>query len=133
MITSSQMYWITRCDAIGAIATIVLVLSFFVMLILLGVAYMSGLDEASEEEPHESRDNEHRRAVHYARIAVAVCSVSGLITMLLPTTKEMAAIMVVPRIAASETLAELGEEAKTLVVEWLDELHPAGKKEEPSK
>lgn len=52
---------------------------------------------------------------------------------LIPSTKQMAAIIVVPKIANSEVVAEMGDTAKELVglaKAWLVELKPKAKAED---
>lgn len=43
---------------------------------------------------------------------------------LTPSTKDMAAIIVIPKMANSETVHEIGGEMVRLAREWLDELRP---------
>ena len=49
--------------------------------------------------------------------SIAIC-------VFVPTTREMAAIYVVPKIANSETVKDLGEGIVTLAREWIQELRP---------
>jgi hypothetical protein len=48
-----------------------------------------------------------------------------VVNCLLPTTREMAAILVVPRIANSEKVQTVGNHLYDLAVEWMEELRPA--------
>lgn len=57
----------------------------------------------------------------------AVQFACGIISTFLPSTKQMAAIVVIPRIANSETVLELGDLGKDLIVlakEWVEEIQP---------
>jgi len=46
-----------------------------------------------------------------------------------PTTKQMAAIIVVPKIVNNEKVQNVGNKIYDLAVEWMDELHPKKKDE----
>ena len=60
-------------------------------------------------------------------IAALFLSLCGMVFV--PTMKEAAAIAVLPRIANSETVAEIGAEAKALAVEWLKDLRRKGEEQ----
>ncbi|MBP5784489.1 MAG: hypothetical protein J6W16_02760 [Methanobrevibacter sp.] len=44
--------------------------------------------------------------------------------MFIPTTKEMAAIYIIPKIMNNENLNNIGNEMLNLANEWIKELHP---------
>lgn len=46
------------------------------------------------------------------------------VCVFLPSTKQMAAIMIVPRIANSEKVQTVGNRVYDLAVEWMEELKP---------
>ena len=50
-----------------------------------------------------------------------------------PSTKQMAAIVVVPKIVNSEKVQDVGEKLYGLAVEWMDELHPRKEKKGEGK
>lgn len=108
-VTSSTLYWITRCDGFSHAG---IVFSFlFVFCTIFSTMYLL-LEESKL----------------FAKFVWFVCVV-GLISsvataLLVPTTKEMAAIIVIPKLANSETVKELGEGVVTLAKEWLEELRP---------
>jgi hypothetical protein len=65
---------------------------------------------------------------------VAVLAVILLIAnCLLPTTKEMAAILIIPRVANSEKVQTVGNHLYDLACEWMEELRPAKGKEGAAK
>ena len=116
MITPSLIYWITRLDAIREGAGLV---CFFCVLLTgagLFALFVCAADSVDDPFPGMWRN--------VTRCAVVLFFVSGLVRVLTPTKQEMAAIIVVPRIANSETVAEIGDGVKTLAVEWLEELRP---------
>jgi SNF family Na+-dependent transporter len=46
------------------------------------------------------------------------------VCVFIPSTKQMAAIMIVPRIANSEKVQTIGNKVYDLAVEWMEELKP---------
>ena len=113
-ITPEMMYWLTRCDNI-LIAGILVAITFGILFVLsLLISIMADEDQR----------------VH----VVVVCSLSFVIALLttavcvfVPSTKDMAAIYVIPKIANSQTVKELGDGVVTLAREWIEELRPAKK------
>lgn len=116
MITPSLVYWITRLDAVRQAAGTLVVLSVLAVAVGLFALFIC----TTEDIPDPFRSI-WRKAT---RVAAVVFAVSGLVLTLTPTKQEMAAIIVVPRIANSETVSEIGDGVKTLAVEWLEELRP---------
>ena len=116
MITPSLIYWITRLDAVRQAAGTLCVLS-----VLAVAAGLFALFICTADDIHDPFRSIWRNV---ARVAAVTLAVSGLVLVLTPTKREMAAIIVVPRIANSETVAEIGDGVKTLAVEWLEELRP---------
>jgi len=118
MITPSLVYWITRLDAIRSAARAVAIPSFFLLALGLLGSFVATADEIGE--PLSSL---WKKVVRVSAIALVL---SGAVLVLTPTKREMAAIIVLPKIANSETVAEIGDGVKTLAVEWLEELRPKG-------
>lgn len=116
MITPSLIYWITRLDAVRAAAGTLCVLSILAVAGGLFALFICTADDVPDPFRSIWRN--------VARVAAVTLAVSGLVLVLTPTKQEMAAIIVVPRIANSETVAEIGDGVKTLAVEWLEELRP---------
>lgn len=120
-ITPALIYWITRLDGITTATGLILFFGLFATV----SAYVFGLVASFNEEDYIADP-----LFKFARRVLPVVVVAGLLNIFVPTKKDMAAIIVVPKIANSETVAELGDGIKTLAVEWLEELRPAAKKEE---
>ena len=110
-ITPEMMYWLTRCDNI-VIASAILAVAFGILFAITMIAIMADEDQRA-----------------FVRVVCALSFVFGLLAMssciLVPSTKEMAAIYVIPKIAISQTVKDLGEGAVTLAREWIEELRPA--------
>lgn len=120
MITPWNLYWLTRLDGLknftlGATAFIVLL---FILSAVTIVAYCSCTDKWP------------RKSIVWIVFFVILAFVSGItgkaVETLVPTTKEMATIIVLPKIANSETVQEIGDDIKTLAKEWVLQLKPKG-------
>ena len=117
MITPTQMYWLTRLSNIQCLLMLV-----FVGLLIAGIAATIAFGVN-----HGIDDDLCLSAKRFAFRCFTLATMMGAISALLPTTKEMAAILVVPRIVNSERVQTVGNKLYDLAVEWMDELHPAKK------
>jgi hypothetical protein len=59
-----------------------------------------------------------------------IAAASFLLLVFIPSTKQMAAIMIVPKIANSEKVQTIGNKVYDLAVEWMEELKPNKKESE---
>lgn len=136
VVTPSDIYWMTRMDNICTAA------GFFVA--ISGVATVGlGLIGASMKEAItyrsgvEKPDNESRAIgalLHrQLRWVVPVFVVSVLAAILVPTTKEAIAIVVIPKIANNESVQGIGEDLVNTAREWIEELRPQNNNKEKSK
>lgn len=120
MITTSQMYWITRLDSIGFTLFVLSLLLGLTMLGLLIVGCVLRSDYSTTEHGYSTGVR-----LHIATLLLVppfLCLVFAL--AFTPSTKQMAAILVVPRIANSEKVQQAGNKLYDLAVEWMDELKP---------
>ncbi len=122
MITPSTIYWITRFDDIRT----GLAIAAFVAVSLAGLAVVMFL--ATMENVH--RDNE----VKYMKLAFCFAAAFALLAgavggarAFVPTTRDAAAMAVIPALANSEKVQTVGNAVYDLAVEWLEELKPAKK------
>lgn len=111
MITMTQMYWIVTLDSIIAMSVVLTILFAFGTLAAFGFA-------ASTED--------HWWLPITASLMTLVSIASWTFT---PSTKQMAAILVVPKIVNSEKLQTAGNRLYDLAVEWMDELRPKNRRE----
>lgn len=115
MITTTQMYWLTRLDTLEAVGILLSVLGSLAALPLI-IIYDVCFEELTEYA---------RRTIRtILRVVVPAVLLGFAITIFVPNTKEMAAIWVVPKLANSESVSEIADGIKTLAVEWLEELRP---------
>ena len=119
-ITPSTIYWATRLDslqgllfAIGLFAT--------AMALLTVIAFFCRM-----QDPDDKAANVF---VKFSPLTFAVLIVSSLAYCLTPSTKEFAAIYVIPAIANNEKVQTVGNRLYDLAIEWMDELKPAKAKE----
>ena len=115
MITTVQMYWLTRLDTLEVVGILLTVLGSFAALPLI-IIYNAWLEDLTESAKHTIRTA--------LRIIVPAVILGFAITIFVPNTKEMSAIWVVPKLANSESVSEIADGIKTLAVEWLEELRP---------
>lgn len=124
MITVWEIYWFTRLDPLkgltGSTAVVGLVVS-----VLMFMLYPMFCDIFDRD------DGKRKKSLAWtARLQVAVFSTAVLCAFtyaLTPTTKEMAAIKVIPMIANSgsvQKLGDVGDNMLDLANEWLQELRP---------
>jgi len=117
MITPWHVYWITRCDKIYDTVTLMGLISMAFFLISCGCAF--GL-------LCESHQEKWRKLLLRKLSPVSlVCGVVLLtIGMLVPTTKEMCAIIAIPAVVNNEQVQEIPDKIVDLAGEWIDELRP---------
>ena len=124
MITQTQMYWITRLDPIVTLLAGMTMLMALVGITttIVGVAMRFGsLDPDCK--------NIGRSMSKCGICALTLTSVLLAGKVLVPTTKEMAAILVVPKIANNEKLQYAGAKLYDLAIDWMEERCKSGKKD----
>lgn len=119
MITENDIYWLTRMDHIHS------ALEFAIGACIIGLA-LGGFMWAI------GHDSATPRAV--GKWGGRICTIGMLIMVLCgagkvfaPTTREMAAIKVIPLIANNQELQGLGTDIVDLAREWVKELKPKAK------
>lgn len=118
VISPSDVYWITRCDAIKHMTVVLGVISAvatFLCLIIWGIA--------SSDRIH------YKMPKRLAAIAAPVAVLCLVVNAMTPTTKEMCAIIVIPAVANNDGVQDIAVEVKTLATDWLKELRPEKKVE----
>lgn len=123
MITSSFMYWITRLDSIccvvGVFSSISIVFAIATA-IPIAIEYYSWAD--CERKYRDDINDTSIPALRRVFLWLASVGVILLVAnVFIPTTKEAAAIIVVPKIANSESVAEISTAVKDTAVKWLKE------------
>ncbi len=114
-ITSGLIYWISRLDTLQGVFTIAGFITF-VTLIILGI--LIGMATAECDDANEKAF----KLVFKKTAIISIIAIFGAI--LIPTSKEMAATIVIPKIANSEQLQNIGDGIYNLALEWMEELSP---------
>ena len=65
-----------------------------------------------------------RLSAAFGCVALTVTVICPVLNSFIPTTREAAAIVMVPAIANSEKVQTVGNKLYELAVEWMDELRP---------
>ncbi len=129
MITSWDMYWITRLDSINAFLVITAIIGLIAGCIV-AVCYGMWIAEKSE--------NEHWK--YYRRILITDGIISLgllLISCFIPSTKEFAVIYLIPKIAANEQVQKIPDNALKLLngkmEEWINDFRNKEEQKEKIK
>lgn len=130
MITTGQMYWLTMLDSIKSFLFLLSALSAVATILFTAVAFaLATKIREFSSTPKEDIDASHALGYRMLKFVtpslMALTLVLFLVTTLTPTTKQMAAILVVPRIANSEKVQMAGNKLYDLACAWMDELRPA--------
>ena len=120
-ITTSMIYWLTRLDYIREFFVVVSIV-FGVASVIMLFAYIADKTDSSRCGLASSVSGKLTAWVSGVALAAAVCG------LLVPSTKEAAAMIVAPRLANSETVRGLGSDLVDLAHAWMKELRP-GKEE----
>lgn len=114
MITTSEMYWLTRLDDINFVLGLFFILGGVATFLL----YLFGAIE------YEDAPDRRRQVWQIARRALSSVILALIVGTFIPTTKEMAAILVIPKIVNNEKVQDAGNKLYDLAVEWLEALKP---------
>lgn len=116
MITTTQMYWLTRLDAIVSFGVGLILVSISALII--GFTYIAITTDLLYDSAFKSM---FKRLVKWT---LTFALLGAFVCMFVPCTKQMAAILIIPRIANSEKVQQAGNKLYDLAVEWMDELKP---------
>ena len=105
MITPMQMYWLLKFDDIGTTFSIIVLASTIVALLS---AFLYCISKGTEDEAIE------KISVHILILSLICSAIFLILNTFLPSTKQMAAIYVVPAIVNNERVQNIGN--KTLDV-----------------
>lgn len=132
MITPSKIYWITRLDEVRSCIDTYLVLftiAAAICILLVSIISVMILDLSSSDDYSKRLTAKRSVILKILFCTVAIDLLLATVSVFIPSTKEMAAIIVLPRVANSQTVRELGDGVVGLAKEWLEELKPKKEKE----
>lgn len=104
------MYFVVKLTTFVAAACVTLSISALLLLIL--ICYEIDTDDRNTV------------LTDVAKWLLVTFLTSLATVIFIPTTKQMAAIVVVPKIVSSDRVQGAGEKLYDLAAEWMDELHP---------
>ena len=111
----SELYWITRCDAIGTTATIFLVISSILFGLLI-MGYVAGLEDNDQ--------NGINLIKKLFKIVIPVFTISLLVEIFIPTTKEAFVIYgvggTIDYIKQNPTAKQLPDKCVNALDKWVD-------------
>ncbi|HIJ71136.1 MAG TPA: hypothetical protein HPP87_07210 [Planctomycetes bacterium] len=122
IITESEMYWLTRLDALNNIFGAVAIIGVIVGLMTLYLVMFLGGDQ-------EWYERNTKRALELLCLGLLLILIGCTGQCFVPTAKEMAAIKLIPAVSKNENVQELPNKVVDLANEWLDELRPKSDKE----
>ena len=139
-ITPAQMYWLVKLDDIRSIIeglhclpilmivySLIGAIVFTIMYFFAGNGTFEMFSGKTNEEFQNIRETLWKwrgTCMKLGILSVVFTVVISLASILIPSTKQMAAIMIVPRIANSEKVQTIGNKVYDLAVEWMEELKP---------
>lgn len=139
-ITPAEIYWLTRLDEFGFLFGTV----FFVLVLIVIANVIGGfiamdmahdnrvMSYGNKEEVPKDEARMRSRFKRAAKIGVTAFLL-GLVVSFMPSTKQMAAIIIIPKLANSEIVAEMGDATKELIGlarDWMKTLAPSPKGQE---
>lgn len=111
--TPTELYWLTRCDSIIAVCSIILAIAVIVAVVTALMLTLCMFDTKMQETAC-------RKIRTISVIAMAICM---LACMFVPTTKECIAIKVIPQIATAENcekLKTINSQLLDSAIKWLE-------------
>lgn len=116
-VTPSTIYWLTRLDYVQGFFIAISVILGSASITLLVAYFISKLDSVSYGSD-QIVSGKPTAWVFGIALAVTVFS------LFIPTTREAAAMIVVPRLVNSESVRGLGSDLVDLAHAWMEELRP---------
>jgi hypothetical protein len=114
--TGTEMYWLLMLDNISTMFVILCFVSGFAIVVVSALVLCATEDMGWEDVKPFAKP--------FYVIAVPLFIITCIAATMLPTTKQMAAIIVVPKIINNETVQELPAKLLELGVDWIEELKP---------
>ena len=129
-ITTMKMYWLVKLDDLQHAVTHLtwLPVTWVVITAIVAVVAIA----AADCEDKDTKERVWRRIKNAMLLCIPMLFLGVVIQFtaaLIPSTKQMAAIIVVPRIANNEKVQAAGNKLYELAVEWMEELKPTKESE----
>lgn len=124
MITTTRMYWLTRLDSICVAEFITAFIPTLIFFLWVSYRVFDFITDMPFSMSKEEISDLIVRLKLYAVVFIT-CVILWIPSCLTPSSKELAAIIIVPKIANNEKVQDCGNRLYDLAVEWLDALKPA--------
>jgi len=122
MITSGQIYWLTRLDSIHKAAIPLVVFGIFA---LVGGIIVLTLCKQWKNNEYMEDDYRIAKSLRWVFWAGLIASIIGTsVQLFVPSTKEMAAILFAPKIVNNEKAQEIPGNMLDFVNDWLKNFRP---------
>ena len=136
MITEWQMYWLLRLDSFVMLSVLLCAISFVISL-LFAIAGFINADTAKIMPKSDISKRESVNARVFFRVSkygFVAFLVSMIVCAFVPDTKEMAVIIVTPRVinalSENEEIKQIPDNLVNLANSWIEELKPKEEKEQ---
>lgn len=123
MITEWEVYWITRCDGIEIFLGITACFVGVAYAVLLGATLFHAIFQNASDFDDDDKVR-YKSLKHYSKILLIPCFLYISAAILMPDTKEMCAIKVIPLVVNQEDIQEIPANIADLANEWIEELKP---------
>jgi len=142
MITHSALYWITRLDPLKSmlcgfsITLGIIGLGLLITGIIFKAICLDNMSNASDdgaEKIHQKYISRHAWIFRSGVKAVVAMFALILLNTFTPTMKEAAVIVVIPKVANSQPVQDIGEGIVNLAKDWMKELSPKNLTKEEMK
>lgn len=129
MITPTAMYWLTRLDVAFEILCFLTALCLILSIGCLAVVwvYRDVVGQSYKDSVKRMYQRDAKVAMRVFRVTAPMVVIFALGLIFLPTTKQMAAIVVIPKVVNNEKVQNIGNELHELAIDWLNELKPSKK------
>lgn len=123
--TSWQIYWLTRLDNIQNALRIVVMISFIAST-MIAIFWSVYAFDSYREDDEDSKKEKALRGIFIRMIIIPICF--GILLVSTPSSKEMAAIIIVPKltnaISKNQKIMNLPDKVLDLANAWIEELGP---------
>lgn len=116
--TAWQIYFLMKLDVVAGIFIAPAIVSLIVVFVMTVIFFVHW--DVDKEKPFSAK----------FLFLWFVPFFLGIIGTMVPTTKEMAAILIVPKMVNNAKVQEIPEKILTLATEWMEELRPKSKEVE---
>lgn len=124
MITTTQMYWLTKLDDIRHVIGSIIWVPIAWITIVAVISFCAFLACVDMDSVRPVVIGKIKKASWTCVLMVFWIVATQIAVALVPSTSQMAAILIVPKIANSEKVQTVGNKLYDLAVEWMDNLKP---------